>query len=45
MDGLPEYIEKKLSIPVNVAEEPRLAAVIGAGTILSSDDAFASVET
>lgn len=47
MDGLPEYIEKKLNIPVNVAEEPRLAVVIGAGTILSSDDlldAFASVE-
>lgn len=38
MDGLPEYIGQKLKIPVNVAEEPRLAAVIGAGTILSGDD-------
>ena len=37
MDGLAEYIEEKLQIPVNVPEEPQLAAVIGAGTILSSD--------
>ncbi len=37
MDGLAEYIRDKLGIPVNMPEEPRLAAVIGAGTILSSD--------
>lgn len=40
MDGLPEYIENKLKIPVNVPEEPQLAAVIGAGTILSNDELF-----
>lgn len=34
-DGLPEYIEAKLGIPVNVPEEPALAAVIGGGAILS----------
>ncbi len=38
MDGLAEYIQSKLSIPVNVFEEPQLAAVIGGGVILSSDD-------
>lgn len=37
LDGLPEYIEKKLNIPVNVPEEPQLAAVIGGGAILSDD--------
>lgn len=37
MDGLPEYIENKLKIAVNVSEEPQLAAVIGGGTILSND--------
>lgn len=37
LDGLPEYIEKKLNIPVNLPEEPRLAAVIGGGAILSDD--------
>lgn len=40
MDGLAEYIESKLKIPVNVSEEPQLAAVIGAGTILSNDELF-----
>jgi len=48
MDGLPEYVGNKLNLPVHVAEEPRLAAVIGAGTIISSDDlldAFASCPT
>lgn len=38
MDGLAEYIGKKLDIPVNMPEEPQLAAVIGGGAILSSDD-------
>lgn len=38
LDGLPEYIESKLKIPVNVPEEPQLAAVIGGGTIISNDD-------
>ncbi len=37
MDGLAEYIEKKLKIPVNVPDEPQLAAVIGAGTIMTND--------
>lgn len=37
MDGLSEYIAKKLSIPVNVSDEPQLDAVIGAGAILTSD--------
>ena len=37
MDGLAEYIESKLNIPVNVPEEPQLAAVIGGGTILTND--------
>lgn len=47
MDGLAEYIEAKLKIPVNVPEEPQLAAVIGGGTILANDyiiDMFATVE-
>lgn len=38
IDGLPAYIGQKLSIPVKVAEEPQLAPVIGAGTILVNDD-------
>lgn len=37
MDGLAEYIGEKLKISVNVPEEPQLAAVIGAGTILAND--------
>lgn len=47
LDGLAGYIERKLNIPVNLPEEPQLAAVIGGGTILSSDenlDTFATVE-
>lgn len=47
MDGLSEYIGKKLNIPVNVPEEPQLAAVIGGGTILASEvltDKFATVD-
>ena len=40
MDGLAEYIEYKLGVTVNVSEEPQLAAVIGAGTILSNDALF-----
>lgn len=40
MDGLAEYLEQKLKIPVNVPEEPQLAAVIGAGTILSNNELF-----
>ena len=38
LDGLPEYLEKKLNIRVNMPEEPRLAAVIGGGAILASDE-------
>lgn len=37
MDGLSEYVEKKLGIPVNIPEEVQLAQVIGGGTILASD--------
>ena len=47
LDGLAEYIEAKLNIPVNVPEEPQLASVIGGGTILSNDyllDRLAVVE-
>ena len=47
MDGLAEYIEEKLNIPVNTPEEPQLASVIGGGTILSNDyllDRLAVVE-
>lgn len=44
-DGLAEYIEDKLKIPVNLPEEPQLAAVIGAGTILSNDYLFERLTT
>ncbi len=47
MDGLAEYVEEKLGIPVNVPEEVQLAQVIGGGTILASDallEKFATVE-
>lgn len=37
LDGLPEYIENKLKIPVNIPEEPRLCSVIGGGAIISDD--------
>ena len=46
LDGLAEYISAKLKIPVNVHEEPQLAAVIGGGTILANDallEKFATV--
>ena len=45
MDGLAEYIQSKLSIPVNIPDEPQLAAVIGAGTILSNDYLFTRLAT
>jgi hypothetical protein len=35
-----DFLEEKLKIPVNLPEEPQLAAVIGAGAILSNDDLF-----
>lgn len=38
LDGLPEYIEEKLGIPVNLPEEPQLATVIGGGAILAADE-------
>ncbi len=38
LDGVPEYIEEKIKIPVNLPEEAQLAAVIGGGAILSSDE-------
>lgn len=37
MDGLAEYVGKRLSIAVRVSEEPQLAAVIGGGVILNDD--------
>ncbi len=45
MDGLAEYIHSKLNIPVNVPDEPQLASVIGAGTILSNDYLFTKFAT
>ena len=45
MDGLAEYISKKLNIPVNLPDEPQLAAVIGAGTIVSNDFLFTRLTT
>ena len=40
MDGLAQYICNKLHIPVNIPDEPQLASVIGAGTIISNDYLF-----
>ena len=45
MDGLAEYIGDKLNILVNVPDEPQLAAVIGAGTIISNDYLFTRLAT
>lgn len=45
MDGLAEYINEKLHISVNLPDEPQLAAVIGAGTILANDYLFARFAT
>lgn len=45
MDGLAEYVQEKLKITVNVPEEPQLAAVIGAGVILSNDNLFERLAT
>lgn len=45
MDGLAEYIHGKLNIPVNIPDEPQLASVIGAGTILSNDYLFTKFAT
>lgn len=45
MDGLAEYIHEKLNIIVNIPDEPQLAAVIGAGTILSNDYLFSRFAT
>lgn len=45
MDGLSDYISDKLKIPVNLPEEPQLASVIGAGTILSNDRLLEKLST
>lgn len=45
MDGLAEYIHAKLNVPVNLPEEPQLAAVIGGGTVLSDDDLLDRIAT
>lgn len=37
MDGIAEYFSQKLNITANTFDEPQLAAVIGAGMIISSD--------
>lgn len=38
LDGFAEYVQNKLSMPVNVCEDARYASVIGAGIILSSEN-------
>lgn len=43
MDGIADYISKKLSIAVNESEEPSFCSVIGGGMILSSDFLFAAL--
>lgn len=45
MDGLAEYISDKLHITVNLPDEPQLACVFGAGTILSNDYLFSRFAT
>lgn len=45
MDGFAEYFKKGLDIKVNVCEEPTLASVIGACTILSSSALCAKIAT
>ena len=37
MDGIAEYFAQKLKITANTFDEPQLAAVIGAGVILSDE--------
>lgn len=37
MDGIAEYFSEKLGITISTFDEPQLAAVIGAGTIVSSE--------
>lgn len=45
LDGLADYVSARLDVPVNVAEEPSLAAVIGACTLLSAPDLCARLVT
>jgi len=45
LDGMSEYLQKQLDIPVNVPEEPSLASVIGGCTILSAPDLCAKLAT
>lgn len=45
MDGLPEYLSESLRIGINTPEDPQLAPVIGAGTILSDDRLFEKLAT
>lgn len=45
LDGMAEYLQNKLDIPVNVPEEPALASVIGGCTILSGPDLCAKLAT
>lgn len=45
LDGLAEYISKKLGVPVNQSPEPSLCAVMGCGMILSSDYLRAALAT
>ncbi len=45
LDGLAEYIGEQLKIPVHMPEESQLAAVIGGGAILSSDELLEKLAT
>ncbi|MGN0814360.1 MAG: rod shape-determining protein [Candidatus Coproplasma sp.] len=45
MDGFAEYVQSKLSVPVNFSEEPLYCAVIGAGAILADDNLCGAVAT
>ena len=44
-DGIAEYFSSKLRITANTFDEPQLAAVIGAGTIISSESLTGKVAT
>lgn len=45
LDGFPEYISKKLGIPVNESEDASLCPVIGGGMILADDGLCARLVT
>lgn len=45
MDGLAEYIQEKLDVHYRVPDDPQLAAVIGAASILGNDNLFYALST